>query len=158
VAIRRRQRDVESLLHIVRDFSERQSQLFFLIATFVGTYTPPELHVLRDHELAEAARALAATFETSSRGVIYEHRAQSLPAERFAAALKPVLLEAGKQGGSAFERDAAVVLKRIAEASDDLRGDDPRTFIELVGRVIRKWGEAEPPGDEPADGPRLIVP
>jgi hypothetical protein len=114
-----------------------------------------------DADVAEALRALAATYETASRGVIYEHRAASMPAERLAAALKPILLEAGKHGGSAFERDATMVLRRLADASDHLRTTSaagPRALLDLLSRVIRKTEDAR--ADQPAalDGPRLIVP
>ena len=51
-------------------------------ATFLARYEAPELQPLIDDDVAEAMAALAATFETASRGVIYEHRPASLPAER----------------------------------------------------------------------------
>lgn len=160
--MRRHQRDVEVLVHIIRDFSERQSQLFLMVATFLTRYEAPELHALLDVDVREAANALASTFETASRGVIYEQRPASLPAERLTAALKPLLLEAGKHGGTAFERDAAVVLRRIAEASADSRAGEanlPRGFLDLLARIIRKRDEVEDPGQPSADDPpRLIVP
>ena len=85
-------------------------------------------------------RALAATYETASRGVIYEHRPASLPAQRLVTALRPVLAEAG-QGGSVFERDAAVVMRRIEHAVADVRASDQlnrRAYLDLLGRVIVK--------------------
>ena len=60
--------------------------------------------------------------------VIYEHRPASVPAERLTTALKPVLVEAGQSGGSAFERDAAVVLqahRRSGAGRPRLRSDQP---------------------------------
>jgi hypothetical protein len=99
VSVRQQQHDVSRLVHFVRDFSQRQSQLFFLIGAFLRTYQAPELQPLHDGDVAEAAAALAATFETAARGVIYEHRPASLPAERLTTALKPLLAEAGKGAG-----------------------------------------------------------
>ncbi len=163
VVVRQQQQDVALLVQFMRDFSQRQSQLFFLIATFLTRYEPPELQALIDDDVAEAAAALAATFETASRGVIYEHRPASLPADRLVSTLKPILLEAGKGGGSAFERDAGVVLRRMEEASRDARAGNPsdrRAFLDLLGRVIRKSdveAGAEQGGQTP-DQPRLIVP
>ena len=84
--------------------------------TFLVRYEPPELQPLIDDDVAEAAAALAATFETASRGVIYEHRPASLPAERLATALKPVLAEAGKGAGRLSSVTPAVVLRRVEEA------------------------------------------
>jgi hypothetical protein len=163
VVVRQQQRDVALLVQFMRDFSERQSQLFLLISTFLTRYEPPELQPIIDDDVAEGAAALASTFETASRGVIYDHRPASLPAERLAAALKPVLTEAGRGLGSAFERDAAVVLRRIGDAAKELRAlehDNRRGLLDLLGRVISK----APPDqalDAPSDSPapsRLIVP
>src|SRR5262249_15848069 len=98
--VRRQQHDLTLLGQFMRDFSRRQSPLFFLIQTFFNEYTPPELQPLIDDDVVEATTALAATFETSSRGVIYEHRPSSLAAERLMTAVKPLLAEAGKGLGS----------------------------------------------------------
>lgn len=160
-SVRQQQRDVGLVVEIVRDFNERQSQVLLLVASFLTRYEPPELSALMDVDVAEAARALASTYETASRGVIYEHRAASIPAERLAAALKPILLEAGKHGGSAFERDATIVLRRLADASDHLQTTNeagPRALIDLLSRVIRKTERARSDQPPESDGPRLIVP
>lgn len=159
--VRQRQRDVELMVRTLRDLSEPQAQLFLAVSRFIARYQTPELQPLLDADVGEAAAALAATFETSARGVIYEHRPTSLPAERFAAALKPLLAEAGQGGGSAFERDAAVVLRRVEEAvgaAQLLEPDNQRPYLELLGRVVKKGegaGEAPEAGGE---GPRLILP
>ena len=52
-----------------------------------------------DADVADAAGALAATYETSARGVIYEHQTQSLPAERLRSELRAALMELGREGG-----------------------------------------------------------
>jgi hypothetical protein len=166
-AVRQQRRDLDTAMHLVRDFNQRQSQIFFLTATFLVRYQPPELHPLVDEDVAEAAAALAATFETSARGVIYEHPATTAAGGRLAAALKPRLTESGHGGGTAFERDTAVVLRRVEEAARHRQGFDdagPRALVELLGRVIRPGsGDTDDPGNHNADpGPpepsRLIVP
>lgn len=151
-------------MHVMRDFNERQSQLFLLISTFLVRYEAPELQPVIDDDVAEAMAALAATFETSARGVIYEHRPASLPAERLVIGLKPLLEEAGKGGGSAFERDAAAVMRRVETAVKESRGSDQqsrRAFLDLLGRLVKK-SEDNPssPAAQPDTGapPRLIVP
>ena len=168
--IRQQQRDVELAMQVVRDFNERQSQIFFLVTTFVVQYRPPDLHSLggqslMDEDVAEAAAALAATFETATRGVIYEHHAASAAGARLAAALKPVLTEAGQHDGTPFQHDAAVVLRRLEEAArrgHGLNRDNPRAWVELLGRIIRQTSETprQPLGDKSQnDEPsRLIVP
>jgi hypothetical protein len=159
--VRRQQRDLAMLVQFMRDLNERQGELFFLVTGFLMRYEAPELQPLIDDDVREAAEAVAATLETSARGVIYEHRPASLPAERLVAALKPLLNEAGQRGGSAFERDAAVVMRRIEEAAGEVRAADEsnrRAFLDLLRRVLKK------PEDQPADAssareaPRLIVP
>jgi hypothetical protein len=114
VVIRQQQHDIALLVRAIGDLTERQSQLFFLLSTVLVRYEPPELQPLVDGDVGEGATALAATLETASRGVIYEHRPASLPAERVMTAMKAVLAEAGRGGGSAFDRDAAVVMRRLA--------------------------------------------
>jgi len=156
--LRQQQRDVELLVRFMRDLNQRQSQLFFLIDAFLLRYHPAELQPLVDDDVIEAAAALAATSETAARGVIYEHRPASPPAERLAAALKPLLAKAGQNGGTPFERDAAVVLRRIEEAAREARANDRdnrRAFLDLLGRVIPESDEQE---TTPAASPRLIVP
>ena len=122
VVIRQQQRDVGLLVQFMSEFNERQSQLFILISTFLVRYQPPELQAPIDEDVAEAATALGRTLETAASGVIYDHRPASLPAERLVAALRPVLAEAGRgAAGTAFERDAAVVLRRLADAVAETR-------------------------------------
>jgi hypothetical protein len=153
VSVRQQQHDVSRLVHFVRDFSQRQSQLFFLIGAFLRTYQAPELQPLLDEDVAEAAAALAATFETAGRGVIYEHRPASLSAERLMTELKPLLAEAGKGAGSSFERDAAVVLRRVTESVESVRADEPneRAFLSLVARVMRP--DSTSPGQQNPENP-----
>jgi hypothetical protein len=159
-ALRRQRRDVDTIVHLMRDLNERQSQLFFLVTAFLLRYTPPELHTLIDDDVADAMAALAATLETSARGVIYEHRPALLAGERLAAGLKPLLDEAGRSGGTSFERDAAVVLRRLEDAAKEARASEPdnrRALIDALGRVIRR-DEAGGPAPAEPDAPRLIVP
>ena len=159
--LRRQQHDVSMLLQVMRDLSERQSQLFFVVGSFLVRYQAPELQPLIDADVAEAAGAMAATLETSTRGVIYEHRPASLPAERLVAALKPVLNQAGSRGGTAFERDAAVVMRRVEEAARAMRSQEPtdrRAFLDVLARVLRQAQPAEAPTAAQSEAPRLIVP
>lgn len=160
VQVRQQQRDVGLLVQFMRDLNERQSQLFFLIHTFLVRYEPAELPSLVDDDVAEAAAALAATYETSARGVIYEHRPASLPAERLVSVLKPVLLDTGKGLGSPFERDAAYVLRRVEDAVREIRAIDQtnrRAFLDLLARVIKTPSDSQT--ETPASPePRIILP
>jgi len=162
VAVRQQQRDMGLIMECMRDFSRRQSQLFLLVTTFLVRYEAPELQRFVDHDVTDALSALAATFETASRGVIYEHRPASLAAGHLMSALKPVLADAGQGGGTPFERDAVVVLRRVADSASRVRAleaGSTRAFLELLGRVIQPT-DGEKPDETTAaqDAPRLIVP
>src|SRR5262249_44069075 len=163
VVVRQQQRDVALMLQVMRDFDQRQAQLFLLINTFLLKYPGPDLQPLVDDDVAEAMTALASTYETASRGVIYEHRPASLPAERLVTAIKPILAKAREGGGSAFERDLAVVLRRTVAAVQEIRATDPenrRAFVDLVSRVVVRRPDAEQSPEAAADPApsRLIVP
>ena len=149
-------------MKFMRDFSRRQSQLFLLVTTFLVRYEPPELQRPIDEDVADALGALASTFETASRGLIYEHRPASLAAGHLISALKPVLAEAGQGGGTPFERDAVVVLRRVADAVADVRAveaGNARAFLDLLARVIHSTeGEEGPEATPSPDPPRLILP
>jgi hypothetical protein len=138
--VRRQQQDVSALVKAMQDLSEHQSRLFLVAASFLVTYEPPALHGLVDDDVIEAMAALAGTFETASRGVIYEHRPSTLPAERLAQALKPKLSEA-RESRAGFERDVAVVLRRIEVAAREIGRTSEgsrRGFLDLIGRVLGK--------------------
>ena len=159
--VRQHQRDSTLVAQLVRDLNERQSRLFLLLGVAVVRYEPAELHPLVDDDVRDAAAALARTFETASRGVIYEHRAASRSGERLAATLKPVLAELGRGGGTAFDQDAALVLHRLEDGVAQTQASDPanrRAFVELLGRVLAK-GDRGVAG-EPAslERPRVILP
>jgi hypothetical protein len=159
--VRRQQRDVEFAMEFLRDFDERQSSLFGRIGTFLVRYHSPDLQPLIDADVAEAMQALASTYETSVRGVIYDHIPASLPAQRVVAALKPLLDEFGQSGGTAFERDAAVVMRRMEKGVADVRAIDHenrRAFLELLARLIVQDATAKAEHEAKEPPSRLIVP
>jgi hypothetical protein len=164
VLVRQQQRDVGLLMHLTRDLSERQSQIFVLIMSFLARYEPPELQPVIDDDVAQAMAALASTYETASRGLIYEHRPASLPAERLMLALKPALAEAGRGAGTVFERDAAVVLRRMQEAASEAHSRDVqnrRALLDVLKRIVTTTATTDTPTDPAMNDetpPRLIVP
>lgn len=158
---RQQERDLALLVHAMRDLNDRQARLLLAVNSQVVGYRPPDLHSLADSDVAEAAAALAATFETAARGVIYDHRPSSRPAERLAGALRPLLDDLGKNGGTPFDRDAAVVLRRIEETVRQLGASatEPNPYLGMLGRIARARDDsaATPAGAAPAES-RLIVP
>jgi hypothetical protein len=168
--VRQQQQDSARLIQAMRDLSREQSRLFLSVNAFISQYEAPDIHRLIDDDVAEAAGALASTFETAARGVIYHHRPSSRQAERLVAALKPVLDEAAGAAGTSFQRDAALVLRRteegargaaVAHAERDRPDGGQNDYLDLLSRVFRP----RPTDDQrdqraaPRDGdPRLIVP
>jgi inorganic triphosphatase YgiF len=148
----------------LRDLDRQQAALFFLTCASIRRHQPAVLQPLFDEDVVEAAAALASTFDTAERGVVYEHRPSSVPAERLVAALKAAFTEAGRHSGASFGRDAALVLHRVEEAAREMAGHDPghrRAFLDLLGRILQRDESAAPDGSDqaaPGDRSPLIVP
>jgi hypothetical protein len=161
--VRRQQRDLTVIIDALRDLNDQQARLFVAVNAFLARYAPGALQSIVDEDVTDAAAALAATFETASRGVIYEHRTATASGERLATALRAMLQDAGGRGGSAFERDAAVVLRRVEETARRLHSEaaaDPRAFLALAERMtrMREGGEDRNADPDRDSAPRLIVP
>jgi len=155
---RQQEADVRALAETLGRLTERQYRLGFLLLTFVGRYAPPGLARLVDADVADAAAALASTYETASRGLIYEHTAASTTAAGLATELKAFLVEIAKGAGASFDREAAEVLRAIEHgaraASPDAAG---RAYLDLVARVVPR---GSPGGASPSatDRPTIIMP
>jgi hypothetical protein len=160
---RQHERDVQTLAPALRDLTESQTELFFLLFTFLAGHRTDAFARVRDEDVADCAGSLAATFETAARGLIYEHRPGTLPAQRLASDLRTFLGELAKSGRTFQERDAAVVLRRIeAGAREALKipGGDGGVYLALVQRAARSLQASEPEQARTASAgePRLIVP
>lgn len=134
--------------------SEQQLQLFFMLQSMILSYKPDGLARLTDADVALAAGALAATLETSSKGLIFEEAAASVPAEGLRRAMKPVLDEITRNGGSRAEREVAIVLRAVERGARHEGGHIPEgeaSYLELVGRVFQQRPQAH---SAPEDGPR----
>jgi len=148
--------------------SEPQQRLFFLCLTLASRVRGEGLEAARDADFADAAGSLAATYETASKGLIYEQRAGSLPAQRVAGELRAVLDEVGRERPSAFAREAAIVLRRLEQRAHDIEKltGSPVGFFDLAGRFTRQLasqpGAAESPDPGRAPGepaaPSIILP
>ena len=158
--VRQQQQDYAVFVKALADFNRRQAQLFLAINTVVARYEPPELQVVVDDDVIDAAGALAATYETAARGVIYGHPAATSAGERLGAAIRAMLREVEGSGGSAFERDVAVVLRRVeqtARAAHAAGGGDSRAYFKLLDRILSRREEPSDAGGD-SDAPRLILP
>ena len=129
--------------------TEAQLELFFVVQTFISRFKPEGTSGVVDADVSSAVGALAATFETAARGVIYEQQATSPAAEELRRALKTMLAEVGRGGGSRFEAQAAEVLRGIERGAShqpkDI-GDGPRDYLTLAARILHE----QPPAAVPA--------
>ena len=144
-AVVRRQQELDAavVLPTVVHLSERQYQLFLVLQTVILQHKPEGFLRLSDDDVAEAVGAIAATFETSAKGVVYEHTAESRPARALAAELKQFLAEVGKSGGSAFEREATPVLRSIERGAREARlsaEGGGTAYLQLMGRLMQQPG------------------
>jgi hypothetical protein len=148
------------LVELTRDYSDRQAAVFVLVNRTLLDLPSAGLDRLVDADVAEAAGALAGTLETAAKGLIYEQRPASLPAARVVDALRPVLARAGEGRGSAFERDAAFVLRGIERLARDLGQEGSAEGSGYVALVRRTIGASPPESERPdaTESPRLILP
>lgn len=153
VVQRRQERDVSFVLPIVAELTETQYRLLLLFQSTVASHAPRAVPALRDEDVAEAAAAAAATLETARKGIIYEHQAVSVPAQRLTAELGKVVADLSAQAGShqaRLERDAAAALRRVEQgartAATALAGDEPPVYVNLLLRMLKA------PAGEPAAG------
>jgi hypothetical protein len=139
--IRQQEQDMAILMPGMVGLTETQQRLFLLSLTLLHRFRGEGLDAARDVDVAEAAGSLALTYETESKGVIYEHRAGSLPAQRLAGELRSIFDELGRSTPSAFLRDAATVLRQLqtlAQSVERMTPADPCVFLDLVGRVASR--------------------
>ncbi len=123
---------------------------------------------VNDDVVRDSAQALAATYETASKGIIYEHRPASLPAERLARKLKPLLEGTDGRGPVASEPDWVEVLRGVERAATDARktlDGGARAYLDLMGRLMRsasggdrQSSDATTPAERADPAQSVIVP
>jgi len=150
--------DVSRLMATVGRLSEQQLQLFFLLQSMVLSYKPEGLVRLVDGDVALATGALAHALETASKGVIFEEATASVVAEGLRRAMKPVIDEVIKGGGSRAEREVAIVLRAMERGAKHDGGhipDGEMSYLDLVGRVFQQKPQAAKAGPEK---PMIVLP
>ena len=159
---RQQERDVAVLLPSIRHLTERQYQLFFLFHSAIARHTPQGFTRLVDEDIEQAAAAVAATLETAGRGVIYEHAAATLPAQRLATDLTSLLGQIREQGGTVSDAEAAIALRAIEHGARDAKkaGDGTDTsYASLIARLLQvRRTQAAGPSELAKPASSLIVP
>jgi hypothetical protein len=139
--LRQRERDLALAWVLVDKLPEPAYHLLLDFQAVVRQHRQGAIPPLVDSDVTEAAGTLAATLETASRGIIFEHQAASLPAQRlvgdFREALRTVESKARRPG---LERDAALALRRLERAGREARGvlgDSATALLEFLDRTAR---------------------
>jgi hypothetical protein len=140
---RQQERDLAFIMATREGLSSTQSDLYWAVLTFVAGFRSDALAKIIDEDLAEGAASLAATYETASRGLIYEHRPQSLIAQRFVTDMKAFLGNLAAEADAAtarhLERDAATVLRHLERGAREAQkrvDEGPATALEIIARVV----------------------
>ena len=142
------------LLPTLGGLTERQYQLFFLLQSLVARHRPDGLAQLTDSDLAEAAAALAASFETAAKGVLFEHTPQSALARSLMLEMRESLRAISEKAGRAVDQEAIPVLRCIERGARETHastGGGETAYLSLVGRLLQQ--SPEPAGPQPAQEP-----
>jgi hypothetical protein len=160
--LRQQQRDLTVILPMLQGLSEPQSRLLLFFGTVIARHVPQDFQTLRDEDIAEAAASLASTFETADRGIIYEHRAGTGPAQHLAQNLRQSFTELVRDRPSnSLDRDAALVLRRIEQtARDQARtpGAADTAYRDLLGRMLKARTGDQPETGQVSGESNLIIP
>jgi hypothetical protein len=132
VVRRQHEADVARLLPTINTLTERQHQLFFLFHSVIARHRPEGFSRLIDADVADAAGSVAATLETAAKGVIYDHAAQSVVAQRLASELKALLQQIRDDGTTVYDREAAITLRAIEQGARNIDG-----YLGLMGRLLQ---------------------
>ena len=155
-AVEQRQQDQDRalLLPLLGGMSDRQARVFLMLAAQIARHQGDALQKLLDEDIALASEALAATLETSIRGIVFEHRAATIPADRLLTEFKALAADITKEGGTGLERDVAIALRRVAAAAREVAKSDASgaVFQPLITRILL------PPGTDPGTGPGSETP
>jgi hypothetical protein len=164
---RRQERDVSFLVPLVADLSEPQYRLLLMFQSATLKHAASAVPGVRDEDIAAAADAAAATLETARKGIIYEHQAVSVPAQRLTAEFSRVIADLSAQAGShqaRLERDAATALRRLEQgartAATALDGDEPPIFLNVLNRLLTDPSSSPEAGaaQSPPGGGLIITP
>lgn len=152
-------RDAAVLVPMLSGLGETGQRLLLVCVAVIDRARGEGLDAATDADVAEAAGALARTYETSARGLIYEHRPVSIPAQRLASHLRGAFDEIGQALPSSFASAAAEVLRRLESGVRDGHRaglDSQRGFLDLMARAAARFGAPAAPGAAASSSPLLL--
>ena len=136
---RQQEKDMVFFLPTLQHLSSSQQELLILVLNFLSKNPLPDT-VLIDDEVVHATKALAKTYETASRGIIYQHTANLPNAERLAGEIRQFIEDIRQKHLKTDEAGIAAVMRSIEhsalQARNHLHGDD-KAFLKLLERILR---------------------
>tara|TARA_Y100000588_G_C14101000_1_gene858830 strand:- start:126 stop:512 length:387 start_codon:yes stop_codon:yes gene_type:complete len=93
-----------------------------------------------DDDVVQATRAVAESYETASRGIIYEHNAGLASAELLASELRALVKDQKDKGLRLADAETAIVMRRIEIGAREARSVCPgekKAYLELLKRVLK---------------------
>ena len=161
-AVVQRQQDLDRamMLPLLQNLTERQARLFLMMGAVAARHGADALQKIVDEDIAQAAGSLAATLETASRGILYEHQPQSLAATRLRSELRNLVDDVVKNAGSGLERDAAIALRRLEHGAQAMAALRPESseFQQLLTRALTAPSSADTPGGASSAASPIIIP
>lgn len=161
VVQRQHERDVRTLAPFLGDVTERQYALLLWLHASGAAYRASAIPAVRDADIADAAASLAATLETASKGIIYEHSTASAPAQRVVEEFRRAIAHVEGDRPGRLSTDAAGALRLLERVARGLSKSDtnPNALIELLDRLVGRHSRHDtvdggrhvpsPRGDEP---------
>lgn len=152
-----KRRDARLVAPHIQGLSPTQGELLLLaLAGIAATWS--RRRDLDDRLLGQALAALRSTTETRTRGILYDHAADSIEAQAFVTELRE-LFEAKDDEGVATSPDDGDLLPvlRALEAmvsGASREGSGPTAFLETATRLVGRFA----PRPRAAAGPLIVEP
>lgn len=156
---RRDQRELVFFASIVQGTTEKQRAIFAFLQTVIARHAAGTVPRPLDRDVADAAGALAASFETAARGIIYDQQPTSLAAQRLASDLRQQIEQALHPSARPVDRDLAVALRcteRIAAKAASKLDGGATAYLQFLERKIGKPDETR--DATPEQPSNLIIP
>lgn len=155
VVQRQRERDGGFLVALLHGLNGPQQQLAAMLLEFLAA-DRPDAPGLVDADVKQAAIALAQTYETASRGIVYEHTAGTAAAQKLALELKQLIETNRANGARLSDHDTAGILRRVEAGAHEAgralnEVDNNRAWLSMLRRV---WKRAGDDADRAPDGDR----
>ena len=136
---RQQEKDMAFFLPTLQHLSSSQQELLILVLNFISN-NPLNQSALIDDEVVHASKALAKTYETASRGIIYQHTANLPSAERLADEIRKFIEDIRQKHLKIDDAGIASVMQSIERSASQARShlpEDSKAFLKLLERILR---------------------